>query len=142
MSRVSRGRRVRERRGERQRDDDSGRVEEEEGETVEGREHEESEDADFAGARRTGQIGAPSFSDEDVMEMLEFVQANTVFYAKEHVHHIDKAKKDRLWKEIGRRVGRSGQYVKHWFQSQRTRYGKLTRDQAKSGSDRKFQTTE
>ena len=51
-------------------------MEEEEGETVEGREHEESEDADFAGAR-TGQTGAPPFSDEDEMEMFEFVQANT-----------------------------------------------------------------
>ena len=64
--------------GERQRDDDSGRMEEDEGETVEGHEPKESEDAEFLGARRAGQSGAPPFSDEDEMEMLEFVQAHTV----------------------------------------------------------------
>ena len=49
-------------------------MEEEEGETVEGREHEESEDVEFVGARRTGQSGAPPFSDEDEMEILELGQ--------------------------------------------------------------------
>ena len=127
--------------GGRQRDDDSGRVEEEEGENVEGCEPEESEDAEFAGAR-TGQSGAPPFSDEDEMEMVQFVQAHGVLFSKEHVHYFDKNKKDRLWEEIGRCVGRSGQDVKRWFESQRTRYGKLTRDQAKLGSGRKFQMTE
>ena len=68
--------------------------------------------------------------------------AHTVLLAKEHVHYFDKVKKDRLSEEIGRHVGRSGQDVKRWFESQRTRYGKLTRDQAKSGSGRKFQKTE
>ena len=124
-----------------QREDDSGRMEEEEGETVEGREPEESEDTEYSGARRTGQSGQPPFSDEDEMEMLEFIKAHPVLFAKEHVHYFDKVK-DRLWEEIGRRVGRSGQDVKRWFESQRTRYGKLTRDQAKSGSGRKFQRTE
>ena len=71
-----------------------------------------------------------------------FVQANPVLFAKGHVHYFDKIKKDRLWEETGRRVGRSGRDVKLWFESQRPRYGKLTRDQAKSGSGRKFQKTE
>ena len=70
------------------------------------------------------------------MEMVEFVQAHSVLFAKEYVHYFDKVKKDRLREEIGRRVGRSGQDVKRWFES------KLTRDQAKSGSGRKFQRTE
>ena len=61
--------------------------------------------------------------------MLEFVKANTVLYAKEHVHYIDKVKKDRLWEEIGRRVGMTGQYVKRWFQSQHTRYSKVNGEQ-------------
>ena len=55
--------------------------------------------------------------------------------AKEHVHYFDKVK-DRLWEEIGTCVGRSGQDVRCWFDSQRTRYDKLTRDQPKSGSGR------
>ena len=57
------------------------------GETVEGREPEESEDAEYSGARRTGQSGQPPFSDEDEMEMLEFIQAHPVLFAKEHVHY-------------------------------------------------------
>ena len=55
------------------------------------------------------------------MEMLEFIRAHPVLFAKEHVHYFDKVKKDRLWEEIGRHVGRSGQDVKRWFESQRTR---------------------
>ena len=94
-----------------QREDDSGSVEEEEGETVEGRDPDESEDAEFAGARRTGQSGHPPFSDEEEMDMLEFIQAHTVLFTKKHVHYFDKVKKDRLWDEIGRRVGRTGHDV-------------------------------
>ena len=99
-------------------------MEEDEREDVVGREPEESEDAEFAGVGRMRLPSAPPFSD---------VQAHSVLFAKEHVHYFDKIKKDRLWEDIGRRVGRSGQDVKRWFESQRTRYGKLTRDQAKSG---------
>ena len=72
-------------------------------------------------------------SPPDKMEMVEFVQANPVLFAKEHVHYFHKVKKDRLWEEIGSCVGRSGQDVKRWFDSQLTRCGKLIRDQAKSG---------
>ena len=35
------------------------------------------------------------------MEMLEFVKANPVLYAKEHVHFVDKTKKDRLGTDRG-----------------------------------------
>ena len=93
--------------------DDSERVEDEgemrgeEGESTEGRQGEDSEDRDSGGARRA-RPGAPAFSNEDEMEMLEFVQAHTVLYAKEHVHFVDKAKNDRLWDEIGERVGGQG----------------------------------
>ena len=73
--------------------------------------------------------------------MLEFIQAHTVLFAKEHVHYFDKVKQDRLWEEMGRCLGKSGQDVKRWFESQRTRYSKLTRDQNKSGTGKKFQQT-
>ena len=48
------------------------------------------------GARRMGQLGQPSFSEKDEMEMLEFVQAHSMVFAKEHVYYFDKVKKDRL----------------------------------------------
>ena len=78
-------------------------MEEEQGETVEGHEPEESEDTEYSVARRTGQSGQPPLSDEDEMEMLEFIQAHPVLFAKEQVHYFDKKKKDRLWEEIRRR---------------------------------------
>ena len=100
---------------------EEGETRGEEGDSGDGHQgDEDSEDREFGGVKR-GRSGAPAFSDEDEMEMVEFVQAHTVLYAKEHVHFIDKALKDRLWEEIGERVGRSGQDVKRWFQSQRTR---------------------
>ena len=58
------------------------------------------------------------------------------------IHYVDKAKKDSLWEEIGEQIGRSGLDVKRWFQTQCTRYGKLTSDLNKSGSGKNFQMTE
>ena len=42
-----------------------------------------SEERDFGAAKR-GRSGGPAFSDEDEMEMLEFVKAHAVLYTKEH----------------------------------------------------------
>ena len=56
---------------------------------------------------------------EDKIDMLEFVKANPVLNAREHVYFVEKAKKDALLEKIGEQLGRSGQDVKHWFQSQR-----------------------
>ena len=60
--------------GEEERDDESDTR----GEEGEGHQGKESED--FAGSRRA-RPGVPAFSDEDEIEMLEFVKANTVLYA-------------------------------------------------------------
>ena len=64
-------------------------------------------------------------------------------YAKENVHYVDKGRKDSLWTQIGDQIDRTGPDVQRWFQTQRTRYGKLTADLRKSGSGtgKKFQMT-
>ena len=90
---------------------DEGEARGEEGDSTEGSqgdgEGDGDEDREFAGVRR--RAGAPPLSNEDEMEMVEFVKANTVLCTKEHVHFIDKTLNYRLWEEIGDRVGRSGQ---------------------------------
>ena len=72
--------------------------------------------------------------DRDTGPIIEFVKQHPELYAKEHVHYVDKNKKDTLWEKIGEEIGRSGQDVRHWFQSQHTRYGKLMADMRNSGS--------
>ena len=75
----------------------------EEGDSREGCQREESEDRDFGGAKRARPSG-PTFSDDNEMDIIEFEEANPELYAKEHVHNVDKAKKDTLWDKIGEQV--------------------------------------
>ena len=86
--------------------------------------------------------GAPALSSEHELNIIEFVNKHPELYAKEHVHYVDKAKKDAMWGEIGRRLETSGQDVRRWFQSQHMRYSKLTADMRKSGTSKHFQMTE
>ena len=76
--------------------------------------------------------------------IVKFVKEHPELYAKEHVHYVDKGKKDSLWDEIGKQIGRTGPDVSRWFQTQCTKYGKLTAELHKSGSGtgKKFQMTE
>ena len=49
--------------------------------------------------------GAPAFSDEHEMNIIEFVKDNPELYAKEHAwHYVDKNKKDALWEKIGKQI--------------------------------------
>ena len=71
------------------------------------RQCDESKGRDFGGAKRA-RPGGPTFSGEDEIDMIEFMKANPVHYAKEHVHYVDKAKKDNLWDRLegqGKMVG-------------------------------------
>ena len=98
-----------------QRDDgerveDEGEMRGEEGDSTERLEHEDSEEREYGGAKRA-RPGAPAFSCEHEMEIIEFVKDHAELYTKEHVHYVDKAKKDALWDEIWRRLETSGQDV-------------------------------
>ena len=75
----------------------------------------------------------PVFSDEDEASIIEFVKAHPELYTKENARYLDKSRKDSLWKELGQQLGRTGAEVQRWFNSQRTRYGKITSKQRKSG---------
>ena len=92
--------------------DDSERVEDEGDST----ERQEREDSDFGGAKRA-RSGALAYSSEQELDIIEFVKDHAELYDKEHVHYVDKARKDALWDEIGRRVETSNQDARRWFQS-------------------------
>lgn len=110
-------------------------------------ERQESEDED-SDCRRIGRSGAKrarnaaTFTDDEEMQIVDFVKDHPQLYAKEHMHYVDKARKDALWREVGQLVGRSGDDCRRWFTTQRTRYGKLTAEASKSGSGKKYQLTE
>ena len=44
--------------------------------------------------------------------IIEFVKEHAELYTKDHVHYVDKNRKDTLWNHIGREIGRSGQDVR------------------------------
>ena len=110
----------------------------------------ESEDEESDGARRRSRSGAKrarnaaTFTDEQEMQIIDFVKDHPELYAKEHMHYVDKSRKDGLWRDVGKLVGRSGDDCRRWFTTQRTRYGKLTAAGCKSGSGtaKKYQMTE
>ena len=64
-------------------------------------------DREYGGAKRAR--STPTFSSEHELDIIEFVKEHAELYTKEYVHYVDKAKKDRLWEEIGRQIGRSEQ---------------------------------
>ena len=51
-------------------------------------------------------------------------------YDKENLRFHDRHKKEDLWSEIAEELNLTAKYVKRWFESQRTRYGKLSKQQS------------
>ena len=70
-------------------------------------------------------------SDSDEEAIVEFVKQHQEFYDKTKDSFKDKQKKERLWEQIASTRNLPIKTVKMWFETQRTRYGKLT--ETKSG---------
>ena len=70
-------------------------------------------------------------TDSDTEAIVDFVKDHEELYNKNGEHFKDKARKESLWEEFARCFKLSVKVCKTWFDSQRTRYGKLT--QSKSG---------
>ena len=67
-------------------------------------------------------------SDSDEEAIMEFVKQ---LYDKNNNSFKDKQKKERLWEQLPATRNLPVKTVKKWFETQHTRYGKLT--QTKSG---------
>ena len=70
-------------------------------------------------------------SDTDEEAIVEFVKQHEELYDKTNDSFKDKQKKESLWESLAATRNLAVRTVKKWFETQHTRYGKLT--QTKSG---------
>ena len=81
--------------------------------------------------RKKGQMKSIFLSDSDEEAIVEFVKQHKELYDKTNDSFKDKQKKERLWESLAATRNLPVRTVKKWFETQCTRYGKLT--QTKSG---------
>ena len=106
----------------------------------EGLSEEEDDHQELHGSRKksTPRKTWPSLDDEEEEDMVRFLRDNECIYNKKLKSYRNKPMKDRLWEEQAASLGRSVEDIQHWFESVRTRYGRISKDQdmkcKKSGS--------
>ena len=81
--------------------------------------------------QKKGQMKSIFLSDSVEEAIVDFVSPHEEFYHKTHTKFQDKQKKEGLWEKVAVLRNLSVSTVKKWFETQCTRYGKLT--QMKSG---------
>ena len=79
-----------------------------------------------------------TFTDSQEISIVEFVKQHLELYDKEHPRFHDRTRREALWAEISAELKLQPFDVRHWFESQRTRYGKLSKLQ--SGQARREMT--
>ena len=70
------------------------------------------------------------FTDRQGNAIVEFVKEHPELYDKEHGRFHDRHRKETLWAEISAELTLQRFDVRRWFESQRTRYGKLSKLQS------------
>ena len=65
-------------------------------------------------------------SDSDEEVIVEFIKQHKELYDKTNDSFKDKQKKEKLWEQPAAARNLPIKTVKKWFETQRTRYGKLT----------------
>ena len=65
-------------------------------------------------------------SDSDEEAIVEFVKQHEELYDKTNDSFKDRQKKERLWETLTTTRNLPVSTVKKWFETQHTRYGKLT----------------
>ena len=91
-------------------------------------------DVESTQSRQKGQMKAIFLSDSDEEAIMKFIKQHEELYDKTNDSFKDKQKKERLWEQLAATRNLPVKTVKKWFETQRTRYGKLT--QMKSGQVR------
>ena len=81
--------------------------------------------------QKKGQMKSIFLSDSDEEAIVDFVKQHEELFDKTHEKFKDKQRKERLWEIVAASLNLPVSTVKKWFDTQRTRYGKLT--QTKSG---------
>ena len=70
------------------------------------------------------------FTDSQENAIVEFVKEHSELYNKEHGRFHDRQRKEALWAEISAELKLQPFEVRRWFESQRTRYSKLSKLQS------------
>ena len=81
--------------------------------------------------QKKGQMKSIFLSDSDEESIVEVIKQHEELYDKTNDSFKDKQKKERLWEQLAATRNLPVKTVKKWFETQCTRYGKLT--QTKSG---------
>ena len=71
-----------------------------------------------------------TFTDSQEIPIVEFVKQHPELYDKEHPRFHDRTSREALWAEISAELKLQPFDVRCWFESQRTRYGKLSKLQS------------
>ena len=71
-----------------------------------------------------------TFTDSQEISIVEFVKQHPELYDKEHPRFHDRNRREALWAEIYAELKLQPFDVRRWFESQRTRYGKLSKLQS------------
>ena len=87
------------------------------------------EDSECQSAAKRARVCA-TFTDSQKIAIVEFVKEHPEMYDKEHGHFHDKHRKEALWAEISAELKLQPFDVRRWFESQRTRYEKLSKLQS------------
>ena len=75
-------------------------------------------------------------SDSDEESIVEFVKQHKELYDKTNDSFKDKQKKERLWEQLAATRNLPIKTVKKWFETQRTRNGKLTQTKSRQAAEK------
>ena len=87
------------------------------------------EESEYHSAAKRARVCA-TFTDSQENVIVEFVQEHPELYDKEHGRFHDRQRKEALWAEISAELKLQPFDVRTWFEFQRTRYGKLSKQQS------------
>ena len=99
------------------------------GEVVAEEEERCEEDPECHSSAKRARVCA-TFTDSQEISIVEFVKQHPEPYDKEHPLFHDRTRREALWAEISEELKLQPFDVRRWFESQRTRYGKLSKLQS------------
>ena len=99
------------------------------GEAVAEEEERCEEDPECHSSAKRARVCA-TFTDSQEVSIVEFVKLHPELYDKEHSRFHDRTRREALWAEISAELKLQPFDVRRWFESQRTRYGKLSKLQS------------
>ena len=86
--------------------------------------------------QKKGQMKSIFLSDSDKEAIVKFVKQHKELYDKTNDSFKDTQKKERLWEQLAATRNLPIKNVKKWFETQRTRYGRLTQTKSEQAAEK------